>query len=52
MIGGFRSVACVSEFQGSLPVLVIMNDAAKKAIVTGGFCSQSSPICKAQCVTR
>ena len=44
MIDGFRPVGCVSVFQGSFPVLVIMIDAAKNAIVTGDFCSQSSPI--------
>ena len=30
MIGGFRSVLCVSVFQGSLLVIVIMIDDSKK----------------------
>ena len=30
MIGGFRSVLCVSVFQGSLLVIVIMIDGGKK----------------------
>ena len=30
MIGGFRSVLCVSLFQGSLLVIVIMIDGSKK----------------------
>ena len=37
MIGGFRSVLCVSVFQGSLLVIVIMIDAAKNAIVKAAF---------------
>ena len=30
MIGGFRSVLCVSVFQGSLLVIVIMIDGSEK----------------------
>ena len=30
MIGGFRSVLCVSVFQGSLLVIVIMIDSSEK----------------------
>ena len=37
MIGGFRSVLCVSVFQGSLLVIVIMNDSNKKRICEGSF---------------
>ena len=37
VIGGFRSVLCVSVFQGSLLVIVIMIDAAKNAIVKAAF---------------
>ena len=33
MIGGFRSVLCVSVFQGSLLVIVIMIDGSQSAIV-------------------
>ena len=33
MIGGFRSVLCVSVFQGSLLVIVIMIDGSENAIV-------------------
>ena len=35
MIGGFRSVLCVSVFQGSLLVIVIMIDS--NAIVKAAF---------------
>ena len=37
MIGGFRSVLCVSVFQGSLLVIVIMIDGSKKHNCEGGF---------------
>ena len=37
MIGGFRSVFCVSVFQGSLLVIVIMIDGSKNAIVKAAF---------------
>ena len=37
MIGGFRSVLCVSVFQGSLPVIVIMIDGSENAIVKAAF---------------
>ena len=37
MIGGFRSVLCVSVFQGSLIVIVIMFAAAKNAIVKAAY---------------
>ena len=37
MIGGFGSVLCVSVFQGSLLVIVIMIDASEKRNCEGGF---------------
>ena len=37
MIGGFRSVLCVSVFQGSLLVVVIMIDGSEKGNREGGF---------------
>ena len=37
MIGGFRSVLCVSVFQSSFPVIVIMTDGSEKRICGGGF---------------
>ena len=37
MIGGFRSVLCVSVFQGSLLVIVIMFDGSEKRNCEGGF---------------
>ena len=37
MIGGFRSVLCVSVFHGSLLVVVIMIDGTKKRNCEGGF---------------
>ena len=37
MIGGFRSVLCVSVFQGSLLVIVIMIDDGEKRSCVGGF---------------
>ena len=37
MIGGFRSVLCVSVFQGSLLVIVIMIDGREKRNWEGGF---------------
>ena len=37
MIGGFRSVLCVSVFQGSLLVIVIMIDGREKCNSEGGF---------------
>ena len=37
MIGGFRSVLCVSVFPGSLLVIVIMIDGSETAIVKAGF---------------
>ena len=37
MIGGFRSVLCVSAFQGSLLVIVIMIDGSEKRNCEGGF---------------
>ena len=36
MIGGFRSVLCVSVFQGSLLVIVII-DNSEKCNYEGGF---------------
>ena len=37
MIGGFRSVLCVSVFQGSLLVIVTMIDGSEKRNCEGGF---------------
>ena len=37
VIGGFRSILCVSVFQGSLPVIVIMIDGSENAIVKAAF---------------
>ena len=37
MIGGFRSVICVSVFQGSLLVVVIMIDGNENRNCEGGF---------------
>ena len=37
MIGGFRSVLCVSVFQGLLLVIVIMIDGSEKHNCEGGF---------------
>ena len=37
MIGGFRSASCVSVFQGSLLVIVIMIDGCEKRNCEGGF---------------
>ena len=42
VIGGFRSVLCVSVFQGSLLVIVIMID----AIVKAAFEVYSSHVCE------
>ena len=37
MIGGFRSVLCVSVFPGSLLVIVTMIDGSEKRNCEGGF---------------
>ena len=37
MIGGFRSLLCVSVFQGSLLVIVIMIEGSENAIVKAAF---------------
>ena len=37
MIGGFGSVLCVSVFQGSLLVIVIMIDGSEKRNFEGDF---------------
>ena len=37
MIGGFRSALCVSVFQGSLLVIVIMIDGSEKRSCEGSF---------------
>ena len=37
VIDGFRSVLCVSVFQGSLLVIVIMIDGSEKRNCEGGF---------------
>ena len=42
--GGFRSVLCVSVFQGSLLVIVIMIDGGEKRNCEGGF--SSSRVCE------
>ena len=46
MIGGFRSVLCVSVFQGSLIVIVIMIDGSEKRNCEGGLELQSSHVCE------
>ena len=48
MIGGFRSVLCVSVFQGSLLVIVIMIDGSEKRNCEGGLFSElySSRVCE------
>ena len=46
MIGGFRSVLCVSVFQGSLLVIVIVIDGSKKRIVMATFELKSSHVCE------
>ena len=37
VIGGFRSVLCVSVFQGSLLVIIIMIDGSEKRNVKAAF---------------
>ena len=37
VIGEFRSIMCVSVFQGSLLVIVIMIDGSEKRNCEGGF---------------
>ena len=37
VIGGFRSLLCVSVFQGSLLVIIIMIDGSKKHDCEGSF---------------
>ena len=37
MIGEFRSVLCVSVFQGSMLMIVIMIDGSEKRNCEGGF---------------
>ena len=37
VIGGFRSILCVSVFQGSLLVIVIMIDGIEKRNCEGGL---------------
>ena len=39
VIGGFQSVLCVSVFQGSLLLIVIMIDGSEKRNCEGGFCT-------------
>ena len=46
MIGGFRSVFCVSALQGSLLVIVIMIDGSEKRNCEGAFELQSSHVCE------
>ena len=44
MIGGFRSVLCVSVFQVSLLLIVIMIDGSEKRNCEGGFKLQFSRV--------
>ena len=44
MICAFRSILCVSVFQGSLLVIVVMMKAAKNALVKAAFELQSSRV--------
>ena len=37
MIDGFRSLLCVSVFQGSMVVIVLMIDGSEKRSCEGGF---------------
>ena len=48
MIGGFRSILCVSVFQGSLLVIVIMIDSNEKRnnIVKAAFELSRSHVCE------
>ena len=46
MIGGFRSVLCVSLFQGSLLVIVIIIDGSEKCNCESGFELKSSHVCE------
>ena len=46
MIGGFRSVLCVSVFQGSLLVVVVMIDGSKNVIAKAAFELQSLHVCE------
>ena len=51
MIGGFRSVLCVSVFQGSFLVIVIMIDGSENAIVKADVCENRSKKKKDERVT-
>ena len=42
MIGGFRSVLCVSVFEGSLLVIVIMIDGSEKRMFVKSAVRQNS----------
>ena len=44
MIGGFRSIMCVSVFQGSLLVIVIMIDGSETVVAKAAFELQSSRV--------
>ena len=44
MIGGFRSILCVSVFQGSLLVIVIMIDGSKNVTGKAAFELQISRV--------
>ena len=46
MIGGFRSVFCVSVFPGSSLVIVIMIDSSKKRNCKEGFFFYFSHVCE------
>ena len=46
MIAGFQSFLCVSVFQGSLFVIVIMIDSSENAIVKESFELKSLHVCE------
>ena len=48
MIGGFRSVLCVSGFPGSLLVIVIKFDGSEKRNCEGGLGGLSGPLDKGE----
>ena len=52
VIGGFRSVLCVSVFPGSLLVIVIMIDGSEKRIRRLAFKLQNSHVCEKRSKTR
>ena len=52
MIGGFRSVLCVSVLQGSLLVIVIVIDGSKKSNCEGRFRTLESHVCEKRSKAR